>query len=97
MSLFYVTMQAVANTTPAKLLKIFHPSTFESFGMVTHSFLYRANDLHLGGNAKPEWMIIYEIPAECKIQQRFTMESLTTNNASFKIHRQGLYSLHASR
>jgi hypothetical protein len=98
MSLIYVTIQAAAKTTPTDLLKIFNPSNFKSLSTVTHTFLYRANDLQGARKAEPEWMIMYEMPTgECKIRQPITTESTSISNPAIKIHRQGLYSLQASR
>jgi hypothetical protein len=98
MSLFYVTMQAATNTTPTSLLKIFNASNFESLKTATQSFLYRANDLQGAGSGKPEWMMMYEMGADERTpRQPITIDSISTSNPAIKIHRQGLYSLHASR
>jgi hypothetical protein len=98
MSMFYITLQAAANTTPTRIWKIFNPSNFESLRTASQSFLYRANDIHGAGNTKPKWMIMYEMPTnECKVQQPTTMKGVSTSNPDIKIHRQGLYSLHTSR
>jgi hypothetical protein len=98
MTLLYVTLQAAANITPTNLLKILNPSNFETLRTVTHSYLYRANDLQGAGKAKPEWMIMYEMATdERKMQQSITIESVSTSNPDIKVHRQGVYSLHASR
>jgi hypothetical protein len=97
MSLLYVTMQATASTTPANLLKVFNPSNFESLSKST-GFLYRANDIQGAGKGKPEWMMMYEMVAdERKINQPITTESISTSDPGIEIHRQGLYSLQASR
>jgi hypothetical protein len=91
-------MQAAASTTPTNLLKIFNPSNFKSLSSVTHTFLYRANDLQGAGKTKPEWMIMYEMSSEeSKIQQPITIKSESISNQAIQIHRQGLYSLQATR
>jgi hypothetical protein len=98
MSLFYATVEAAANTAPTKLLKIFNPSNFEPLRTVTQSLFYRANDLQGAGRAKPEWMIMYEMAEDKgRIRQPITIESVSQSDPAIKIHRQGLYSLQASR
>jgi hypothetical protein len=97
MSLLYVTLQAAANTTPTKLLKIFNPSNFESLRTVTRSYLYRANDLQGAGKGKPEWLVMYEIATDERETPHFIVESFLPANPAIEIHRKGLYSLHASR
>ena len=98
MALFYMTIQAAANTAPSNLLKIFSPSNLGSLKTVTNSFLYRANDAQGAGREKPEWMVMYEMaPDDHMMQQPITIESIPNGNAAVKIHRQGMYSLQASR
>jgi hypothetical protein len=97
MSLLYVTVQAT-NTTSTNLLKTFRPSNFDSLRTVTTTFLYRANDLQGAGKGKPEWMIMYEMAGEQdKTKQPNKIGSISITNPAIKIHRQGLYSLQASR
>jgi hypothetical protein len=90
-------MQAAANINPTNVLKIFNPSNFESLQAVTASYLYHANDLQGAGKGKPEWMIIYEMPINEHKTRPFAVESLTSNNPAFEIHRKGIYSLQTGR
>lgn len=98
MSMFYITIQAATKAAPADLYKIFSPSNFESLRTVTSSFLYRANDLQGAGKAKPEWMMMYEMAGDgSQPRQPIKLDIISKTDLAIQIHRQGLYSLQASR
>jgi hypothetical protein len=94
--LFYSTRCCLSKT--ADLLRYFKPTSLKSLTAVTHSYLYRENDLHSAGKGKPEWMVMYEMANnKDKPQPPVTIDKLSIDDPNIQIHRQGLYKLQASK